>query len=285
MLVNTNRDALYSLAKNFYDVTRTLIAIYDANRNIICSYPDKMSPFCTQLRKSETLTQRCLECDRKALEHCAETHKIHIYKCHIGLVEIAAPIIQNELVIGYILFGQITDNTDKSQLIDGLEELAKNFSLNFEELLENARKIRYRSEQYITAIAKMMEMCAGYIWQNSFISIKNDSTSHAIDIYIQEHLSENLSVAALCKCFHICRSTLYSISKEHFGCGISEYVTSCRINKAKEMLKKNLSVYYVAESVGIKDVNNFIRIFKKYTGTTPAQFRKSVVKSGNPTNC
>lgn len=277
MLVNVNKSELYSLAKSFYDVSRTMIAIYDADRKIICSYPDKMTPFCTEIRKSAELTRRCLECDENALKRCAETHEIQIYKCHMGLVEIAAPIIQNELVIGYMLFGQITDTRDHTKLFENLEKRTKNFLPDFSALQGAVQKIKYRSESYITAIAKMMEMCAGYIWQNSFISIKNDSVSHALDIYIREHLSEDLSVEAICRCFNICRSTLYSVSKEYFGCGISDYITKCRIDEAKELLKKKLPVWQVAENVGIKDVNYFIRVFKRHTGTTPKKFQSKTV--------
>ena len=36
-----------------------------------------------------------------------------MYHCHMGLVEIASPIIYGETLLGYILIGQFTDAPNK----------------------------------------------------------------------------------------------------------------------------------------------------------------------------
>lgn len=272
MLIHTDREELLLLAKSFYDVSHTLISIYDANKKLICSYPNKMCTFCTEIRKSPTLTARCVKCDEVALEKCGETRSVYAYKCHMGLIEVAAPIMQNNLIIGYILFGQITDNKDRTSLLCGLEEVATKHKLSYDLLKESSQKVTYLSSQYITSISKIMEMCASHIWQNSFISVKNGTIAHALDIYIRENLCRDLSVSALCKRFNISRSSLYAIAKEQFGCGISDHVTRCRIARAKKLLCECYPVYQVAEMVGIPDTNYFIRLFKKHTGTTPKKY-------------
>lgn len=272
MLIHADHDKLLELAKSFYDVSHTMISIYDANKKLICSYPAKMCQFCNELRKSSTLNARCIKCDDTALEKCDETRTVYSYKCHMGLMEVAVPIIQYDMIIGYILFGQITDERDKSKLLTGLDNIAQKHGLDLAILEDGVQKIKYRSPQYITSISKLTEMCASYIWQNSFISIKNGTTAHALDIYIRENLCADLSVSVLCHKFNTCRSTLYSISKEHFGCGITDYVTRCRISLAKKLLREKHAVYEVAEMVGIPDTNYFIRLFKKHTGTTPKKY-------------
>ncbi len=272
MLIHADRDKLLELAKSFYDVSHTMISIYDANKKLICSYPAKMCQFCNELRKSSTLNARCIKCDDTALEKCDETRTVYSYKCHMGLMEVAVPIIQYDMIIGYILFGQITDKKDKSDLLVGLDTIAHDHGLDLAVLEEGVQKIKYRSPQYITSISHITEMCANYIWQNSFISIKNGTTAHALDLYIRGNLNKDLSVPTLCKQFSTCRSTLYSISKEHFGCGITDYVTHCRISLAKKLLREKHAVYEVAEMVGIPDTNYFIRLFKKHTGTTPKKY-------------
>lgn len=95
MIINTNKEKLTQLAMYFYNITKTLIAIYDANLNPICSYPNSMCEFCTEIRKSSNLKSKCLIHDKKAFEICKSTRKTHIYKCHMGLIEVATPIICN----------------------------------------------------------------------------------------------------------------------------------------------------------------------------------------------
>ena len=278
MLVYADKDKLRELAKSFYNVSRTLLAIYDANKTCLCAYPDKMSAFCTHVRQSEELTRRCHECDRAALEHCERTHTPYVYKCHMGLVEVAVPIIQNHLLIGYLLFGQFTDSKDRTPLLDGLAEVADAFSLDYDTLEQGVGTLVYRSPAYISSISQIVEMCAAYIWQNSFMSVRQDTAAHAVDLYIRQNLHESLSVSALCAQFHLCRSALYSLSKEHFGCGISDYVMHCRLEEATRLLGNGLPVYEVAERVGIPDANYFIRVFKKQYGTTPKQYGKRMAK-------
>ena len=278
MLLHSNIEELISLAKNFYDITHTMLSVYDVNKQNICSYPKKSSVFCTEIRKSKELTEKCYECDRKALEICEKTRNIYSYNCHMGLIEVAVPIIQNDIIIGYLLFGQITDKKDKTSLLFGLEDFAKEYNINYETLKTGINKIKYRSSEYISSISKIVEMCANYIWLNSIMSIRNDSSAHAIDIYIRENLDKNLNVENICHQFHISRSALYSLSKKYFGYGITEYISLCRLSAAKELLKSGeFTVAQTASKIGFDDVTYFIKFFKKHTNLTPKKYQLSKI--------
>lgn len=276
MLVHANTEQLQRLARCFYDVSRTLLSVYDANKEKVCSYPHDLCQFCTEVRKSQKLTEKCLACDRLAFEKCDETNRLVTYKCHMGLLEVAAPIRYNHVTLGYMMFGQITDQRDKSDIADALPTIAQEFGLSLENLQEGLQKIKYRSPSYIESISTILEMCANYIWQNSFISIKNNATANSLDMYIKENLRNELNIASLCREFHLSRSALYALSKEYFGCGISEHVLTCRLEFSKELLtNSDLSVAQVAEAIGIPDANYFTRCFKKQIGVTPKQYRTS----------
>lgn len=274
MLVHTNKKELEQLAKYFYHISKTLISIYDSDMNIIAAYPSTLCDFCTQIRTSNTLHNECIANDNTALETCRKTRQTHIYRCHMGLVEVTTPIIYNNIVVGYLLFGQITDQKDKRDVYEKIESLPDYYGFDKNELMQAASKIRYRSHDYIESISALVEMCANYIWLNNIISVRDDGLAHNINLYIRENLSGDLSIPVICNTFHIGRSKLYELAQTHFGCSICEYVQLCRLNKAKELLSKlDLSVSEVSESVGFKDVNYFIRFFKKHTGITPKKFQ------------
>ena len=275
MYINTNKKELLQLAKYFYNITHTLISIYDEKENLICTYPDTMCEFCTEVRKSPELTRICIQNDEAAFEVCKATRKTHIYHCHMGLLEVATPIIYNNIIIGYMLFGQITDTKDKTALLSNIEGAIRKYNLDMDVMRFCIPKIHYRSEEYIQSIAKLLEMCANYIWLNSIISIKKEGIAFSIDLYIKEHIKDTLTVTTLCQQFNVGRSTLYEISKNNFGCSINEYIQYQRNELAKELLiQKDMSVAEVAEAVGIKDTNYFIRFFKKRNGCTPKAWQK-----------
>lgn len=274
MLLKWDLPKLEKLARNFYEITGTLVTIYDADQKVICTYPKTMCGFCKEVRINPELTAACKSCDRAAFERCRESRSTHIYRCHMGLIEVATPIVCNNLIIGYMLFGQIAPDQDKSRLLHCALEKAAQYGLNTGIISAEIPKIKHRTEEYINAISELLEMCANHIWLSSIISIHNEGLAHSIDFYIQQNLRSELSIPELCRVFSISRGTLYNISKKNFGCGITEYVALCRIAAAKRMLEgSDMPVSDIAEAVGYYDVNYFIRIFKKHTGMTPKKYR------------
>ena len=56
----------------------------------------------------------------------------------------------------------------------------------------------------------------------------------------------------------------------------SKYLTSKRIQKAKELLEDDrLSVEQIAEMVGYRDYFYFTKVFKKTEGVSPSSYRKN----------
>lgn len=274
MLLKWDLPKLEKLARNFYEITGTLVTIYDADLKVICTYPKTICGFCREVRSNPALATACKSCDRAAFRVCQESRKTHIYRCHMGLVEVATPILFNNLIIGYMLFGQIAPDKDKTGLMQQALEKARQFHLDEAVITSEVPKIKYRTQDYISAISELLEMCANHIWLSSIISVHNEGLAHSIDFYIRQNLHQPLQLKDLCQVFNISRGTLYNISKKNFGCGITEYVTLCRIAEAKRLLERtDCSINQIAEAVGFYDVNYFIRSFKKHTGLTPKKYK------------
>jgi two-component system response regulator YesN len=72
---------------------------------------------------------------------------------------------------------------------------------------------------------------------------------------------------------------LCSLFKKQRGSTIKEYISSLRVEKAKELLlDKELKLYEVADRTGIADANYFTTFFKKYAGCTPSEYRERMAK-------
>lgn len=68
--------------------------------------------------------------------------------------------------------------------------------------------------------------------------------------------------------------------KDELGCTAIEYLTKYRISVAKKQLEfTDVPIKDIANMTGFKTVQHFSRIFKEITNTTPAEFRKTAVKS------
>ncbi len=93
--------------------------------------------------------------------------------------------------------------------------------------------------------------------------------------YLHEHYHEPITLNEVAE--HTLVSTYYisRMFKKEMGKNFVDYLNELRIEKAKELLKDvRLKTYEVAEKVGIPDAHYFSRLFKKYVGMTPTEFRE-----------
>lgn len=98
-----------------------------------------------------------------------------------------------------------------------------------------------------------------------------------IQRYIDEHLSEKLSVSSLANQFFLSESYFSHIFKDWTGFSPQRYIIMRRISLAKDLLSsQNLSLDIVADRCGYTATSQFISSFKKETGLTPGQFRKNL---------
>ncbi|MNQ82398.1 HTH-type transcriptional regulator YesS [compost metagenome] len=103
---------------------------------------------------------------------------------------------------------------------------------------------------------------------------KHPITSLVID-YINEHLSEEIYLDVLADKLKMSSGYLSSYFKGKTGKNIVDYINETRITKATSLLADNrIKVHDAAKTVGYQNITSFNRMFKKYTGVTPSEYRK-----------
>ena len=114
---------LMELMQDFYVLTGIKIVLFDENYTELISYPLDKITFCMHMLENPQINEKCRACDEDACKRCSETKSLHIYKCHAGLTEAAAPIKENDRIIGYMMFGQVTDNKNREKLAEQMHSL------------------------------------------------------------------------------------------------------------------------------------------------------------------
>lgn len=98
--------------------------------------------------------------------------------------------------------------------------------------------------------------------------------SASID-YIHGNFDREISVSSLAELEHLSVSRYYTLFKENTGYSPSEYIIILRINRACTlMLQSDMTVKEIAALVGYHDAFYFSRLFKKYMGISPAEYKK-----------
>ena len=95
--------------------------------------------------------------------------------------------------------------------------------------------------------------------------------------YINDYLNRNLYLTELANLVQISPYYFSRLFKKLTGTTPHQYVTQCRIEKAKELLKmRDLSIAYISQQVGFNDQSHFSKTFCKIVGVTPKKYRDSL---------
>lgn len=138
---------------------------------------------------------------------------------------------------------------------------------------------RIPSEKAITNITKAFKISGKLNEDDLMIKMLDGVTKHYDYVeFVLEYVSKNymndISFIDLAMVAHVSRSYLSSLFKKKVGCSFPQYIVKFRINKAIEILEReNIQLSELALLVGYHDYAQFSKIFKKYKGLSPKQYK------------
>ncbi len=147
MIAHLDTAELSALLKDFHLLTGIKIVIFDADYNELIAFPPSHCPFCRKMQTTPRCRRKCTESNLQSFRHCQKTGRMIIYHCHAGLIEAAAPLMDNGILLGYIMFGQITDTRDDEQLKLLIEAAFERFHLPPEPDLQACLRITRKSTE------------------------------------------------------------------------------------------------------------------------------------------
>lgn len=279
MKPNFNIEKLEKMLKSFYVLTHVRIVIYDNNFNEIVSYPHNDCDFCRQIRLNKLGEIKCQQSNLEAFKNCYQSEDLYIYKCHAGLVEAMIHLRIKDIIVGYIMFGQISDIKDDEQRFLYLCK-ANKFNENDEKIKEYIQKIKHLSEDELQASSTILLSLAKYAVSERLVSVRKEKFTSDLEQYLEEHLSDSeIRINDLSKYLHMSRTNLYNAAEKYLGMGIARFIKLYRIEKAKTLLiESDDSITEIAYKVGFSDYNYFCRVFKSEVGKSAKRFKEEFNK-------
>lgn len=146
----------------------------------------------------------------------------------------------------------------------------KNTGFNiYGEFMYNFKDLEEINSWFISFVEDMAESIAA-IMRKKYSGVVGKVIS-----FIEQHYKDDITLSSIAGKVYMNSNYLSQLFKQQTGRNFLEYLTEFRIAKAKELLKStNIKAYDVAGEVGYRDHHYFSQIFKKYTGLSPAEFRK-----------
>ena len=102
------------------------------------------------------------------------------------------------------------------------------------------------------------------------------NNKHIIDLikYIDEHISEPLTLSKISSHMKLSREYTSYIFKKETGKTVTEYINERKLFIAKKMiLETNYPLTYISERVGYENYSYFSRLFKNKFGVSPRMLK------------
>lgn len=170
-----------------------------------------------------------------------------------------------KLNMDYLLFGLIHLATSQD---DGV---------NQEEILQYISESSFKegvlrgSSEHLSSFATQYAEYLSQLRKNISGSILDD-----IENEVRKNYMNNISLKELSKKLYINSSYLGQIFKKKYGMSFKDYLTVYRINEASLLLvETDEKITKIAEMVGYKDGDYFVRKFIEIKGCTPSKYRKN----------
>ena len=278
MKLNVDLYKLRQILKDFHTLTGASICIFDRDYTPITAFPDDPPAICKLVKSTPEGLNACKLSDRKGCELCTKSMKTISYVCHAGLIDTVTPIIHNNIIYGYIMFGQVTNKElNKKQTLNRIIESCQKYGLQKEEVRKIFNNLEFLDAKKYQAATNIMVACANYIFLSDMIKIDNDLIMTQIVDYLEERYKENISIKDLEKNFYITKNKIYQLFEKTYHTTPMHDLHGLRLNKAKEMiLYSDLTITEISEQCGFNNYNYFIAQFKAMFGDPPHRFRKKI---------
>lgn len=139
------------------------------------------------------------------------------------------------------------------------------------EIVEN----RMNDSEFLLVADELIEFFVSVLSERKQPSFTHQTVNKVV-LYINDEVERDLSVEDIAKHFHISTSHLSRIFREHAGITLVEYLNVRRIEESQYYLRHSTkSISVISNQFHFCNQSYFTRIFKKYTGVTPKQFRDS----------
>lgn len=271
MVIAYDTEKIKNALKDFYNATGMDMDLFRTDFTSIRNNRPCRNDYCEYVQSSQKGKIACRRSDSELLEKCRKEKKAAMHICHAGLVDVAVPIMNNDIIIGYIIVGRMKPDTD----FDSLSGYISSLGLDNNKTSCLYNEIPFFDNEKIKSITNIATMFVKYILLENMLRPDFDETVEKAIIYINNHLSEDLSVKKLSREINASKSVLYEKFHQRFSLTLSEYIKKKRIEKSIPLLEEtNLTIEEISQKVGFASASYYSKTFKKQLGITPLKYRK-----------
>lgn len=266
---------LSKLLSSFSLITKVRIVIFDKNFNKVISSDLDDSPYCQLIQTNQENLKKCNCSNCEAFSHCKNSDELYIYKCHAGLFEAMLNLKIEHNIVGYIMFGQISDIKNNLERFNFLKGNIDNIEISNFKKEEIINSLTYKSLDEIKAISVILLALSKYVLSEKYVSLKRNEFKKELDNVILNNLENNkLTSNFIAKKLGINRTKLFLNAKDYLDISLNQYILEKKLSSARFLLENtDLSIEEIAYKTGFNTYSYFLKSFKKRYKITPYKYQ------------
>lgn len=135
--------------------------------------------------------------------------------------------------------------------------------------MELWEKMRLRGAT-LMLFSRFIERARAKVWTS-------DERMMRVLVHVHHHICEDIEIDALAEVACVTKPYLIRLFNHSFGVSPLQYVNRKKVERAQLLLlTEDMTVKEVAYTLGFSDHSYFIRLFRKITGRTPQEYRKTM---------
>lgn len=240
------------------------------------------NPFCALMAKTNKSCIACLEVQAEMEKSTKlEPKSLH---CFAGMCDTMVPIRVGDKLIAFLQTGQVLLDQPSDSGFDKITRQLLDWgtSVDLKSLQEAYFQTKVLSPEQYDGFINMLTIFAQHLATiGNSIKIKESAgepqTVKRARQYIEHNFDKRLSLEEAAKAVNTSVRYFCKVFKKSTSMTFVDYLTRLRIEKSKNLLlNPNKRISEIAYEVGFESLTQFNRSFKKLSGQTPTQYRKTV---------
>ena len=242
---------------DFFNATGVRIDLLNDQFIPISYSQHEICDYCRAVQQEPGGQERCIAFDHSLYEKVKAGLHTESGICPFGLLNIIKPVFYNDLLMGYLFFGQMRTQ-DKADTESPLFEQLPLFT-----------------QHQVESVAHLAAITVKHILTENMLRPDECDLMQQTIRYIHSNLDQDLSIKTLAKQVNVSKSALYSKFHARFHCTVGEYINQKRLEQSVPLLiNTSLSIEDVSRRVGFASASYYTKLFKQQMGITPLKFRK-----------
>jgi AraC-like DNA-binding protein len=248
------------------------------------SFPGKPNPICAQVAKSVSTCKLCWEGKIGAQPQSGKKSATRPPDCLVDRKVALVPVSVGGKHVATLLARCATGGKPEKVEFSSLVRMVVDYGVNVDllDLREEYLHAKVLPEKKFSSVVRLLTVFARHLsefgshWMLEQQSRDPLSVAQAKE-FVQSNSTGEITLQQAANHVHLSAGHFCSTFRKHTGITFTEYVSRVRVEKAKTLLADaTRRITDVAFDSGYESIPHFNRVFKRYAGMSPSQFRVSL---------